>query len=203
MKINWNENPLRTTIDLNDADKRELWLKIKIKIMEDEHLFEAFYHLEEGKNFDLEKARLAVNEDYLFKKTGDNKKTKLDRTTDKHFDWYLEALSEEHVGDCTCVPCTCTKCLAEDLVGVNTIEGLRKHEASKVSGAFADDRNIHEAVIWLATHDPDASADADPASWKHRNPEMWAGNLPRWRQEQVRAHAWLVKYRDEHFAAAA
>ena len=202
MKIHWNENPLKTVVELDESEKRELWLKLQIRIMKDEHLFEASYHLEEGKNFDLQQARKAVDEKFIFEKTGDDKKTGLDRATDQHFEWYLESLSGVHLGDCICLACTCTKCLAEHIVGINTTEGLRKDIGHYIDQAFEGERNLHQAIEWLATHDIDAHADADPTSWKHRHPKMWAENLPAWNKHKAQAHTWLVRYQNEHFAEA-
>ena len=51
MKITYNKNPLFTTVELDENEKKELWYKIKIKEME-ELLFSAHFYLEE-KYFDL------------------------------------------------------------------------------------------------------------------------------------------------------
>lgn len=45
----------------------------------------------------------------------------LDERTNMLHESYLEDLNGWHVGDCTCVPCSCGKCHAENLVGVDTL----------------------------------------------------------------------------------
>lgn len=109
----------------------------------------------------------------------------------------------EHMGDCTCCPFTCEKCRAEGYLGIDTMPGLYKHDATHVQGAFGDGRNIHEAIEWLANHD--AHLDATPDDKKYtgtaQHIAIWDSAVPRWKEEAKRAHAWLTKWRDEHFAA--
>ena len=62
MKITYNKNPLLTTVELDENEKKELWYKIKIKEME-EILFSAHFYLEE-KYFDLERAKDDLDPDY-------------------------------------------------------------------------------------------------------------------------------------------
>jgi hypothetical protein len=130
MKINYNKNPLYTTIDLEEYEKKELWLKIKISEME-ELLSSASMYLEE-KYFNLEKARKEVDTDYYFS----DDKSPIDKRCDTLLEHYLEELQSYHVGDCTCVACSCSKCQAESLLGINTMPGIGKHSAYKINGAF-------------------------------------------------------------------
>ena len=55
MKITYNKNPLLTTVELDENEKKELWYKIKIKEMV-EILFSAHFYLEE-KYYNLQKAK--------------------------------------------------------------------------------------------------------------------------------------------------
>lgn len=105
---------------------------------------------------------------------------------------YVAALADEHLGDCVCSPCSCLKCHAEDFLGINTIAGLRKYQASHIRSAFGNDgdRSLDEAIAALANW--------TPKPWK-QNRETWESCLPRWREEAAEAHAWLVAYRDRHF----
>lgn len=100
------------------------------------------------------------------------------------------ALSETHVGDCTCVPCSCTKCHAEHYLGIDTMPGLGKHLAYKVDHAFRGDRTIDEAIAALANYDPQPES----PMWDGKR-ELWDSCLPRWREEAAQAHTWLVAYR--------
>ena len=161
-------------------------------------------HLEEGKEyFSLEKAREEINTAWLYDKTGNSKgKSGVDERVDELHALNLEALSGPHIGDCTCCPSSCSKCHVESLLGTDTIEGLGKHEAHSIEGAFSKGRSIEQAIEHLRTYDADKAADAAPESWKFKNRDTWNSALPRWRAEQANALEWLKKYRDEHFLGA-
>lgn len=193
MKINWNKNPLHTTIDLDENEKKELWYKIKIELM-DERLFSAHFHLEEGKYFDLQRARQEVNPDYY---CTDDEKSPLDKRCDEMLEYYLADLQDVHVGDCTCVACSCGKCHAESLLNIDTIKGLGKHSACKVDGAFGKDneKSIDEAIASLANYVPVRSE-----AWLKYPEEDFYRHVPRWKEESKVAHDWLVQYKKEHFS---
>ena len=107
---------------------------------------------------------------------------------------YTQELLGKHVGDCTCVPCSCSKCYAEMLLGIDTTKGLGKHSAYKIDGAFSGDASIEEAIQKLENYQPTYNLSS---SWPK---EEWEKHIPRWLEEGKRAHAWLVAYRDAHFA---
>ena len=129
MKITYNKNPLFTTVELDENEKKELWYKIKIQEME-EILFSAHFYLEE-KYFDLKRAKDDLDPDYYCNEE-DNKKSKLDERCDMLLETFLSELQSNHIGDCTCVACSCMKCHAEGLLGIDTIKGLGKHTAHKI-----------------------------------------------------------------------
>ncbi len=107
---------------------------------------------------------------------------------------YIHYLNTQHMGDCTCVPCSCMRCHAEEMLGINTIKGLGKHQASKVLGAFGKDgnRTIDEAI---------ASLDVTP---EYNKSPTWPDSLdynihiPRWESERKSAAALLRTYKEEH-----
>lgn len=196
MKINYNKNPLCTTIELEEAEKKELWYKIKINELQ-ELLSEAALSLEEGKYFDIERARKEVNSDYYYPENN-NEKSELDKRCDMLLEHYLKELQSTHCGDCTCVACSCEKCHAESLLGINTILGIGKHSTYKINGAFGvgNTKSIEEAIASLSTF--------------HINPEDYKSEgwikiggyeqyVPRWEAETKVAHDWLVNYRNKHF----
>lgn len=191
MKINWNKNPLHTTIDLDEHEKKELWYRIKIEEME-ERLYGAHFSLQEGKYFDLERARSEVNADFYC--TDD--KSPLDKRCDEMLSYYLDELQAVHAGDCTCVPCSCSKCHAESLLNIDTIKGLGKHSAYKIDSAFGKDneKTLDEALQSLANYQPVRSE-----SWLKYPQEEFDKHIPRWTQEAQAAHTWLKQYKDEHF----
>jgi hypothetical protein len=202
MRIIWNPNPLATVVELDKADRTVLWHRVKIERLE-EKIGSAYFDLDaehgkwlesigKGRSIDVAVAEALRHLDYAFI-SGDEKRR------DKSFDEYIEELTQEyvqelasvHVGDCTCVACSCLKCHAETLVGVDTIRGLGKHEASYVGGAFepksAPPRTLDEVIAHLADYEP-----KDVPDWG-------IPHVTRWREEGRRAHEWLIAYRREHF----
>lgn len=194
MKITYNKNPLWTTIELDENEKKELWYKIKIKEME-ELLFEAYFHLKEGKYYDLQRAREAVEPDYYM--TGDEgDENKIDKRCDEMLNYYLAELQSNHVGDCTCVPCSCGKCHAEDILGINTIQELGKHSAYKIDAAFGkhNERTIDEALESLSNYRP-----IKGEAWAKYSQDDFDKHIPRWIAEAKKAYDWLVAYKSKHF----
>ena len=113
----------------------------------------------------------------------------------------VDVLNSAHMGDCTCCPFTCEKCVAEGHLGIDTMPGLYKHDAYKVDAAFGNGRNIHEAIAWLADYGErlDATPDDEKYTGTAQHIAIWDSATPRWKLEGKRAHEWLVQYRDEHF----
>lgn len=108
---------------------------------------------------------------------------------------YREALLDCHCGDCTCVPATCMKCVAEETLGMpSTTLGLGKHAGHEVMCAFRDGRTtVAEALDWL-------HRDVQPASsW---GPPV-AAHLARWVKMRGDAIAWLVMYRTTRLTPSA
>jgi len=193
MKIVWNPNPLLTVVELDDFDKRLLWHKVKIKELE-ERIISAHVDLADiGKGRSLEESvaqairSLDVNRVFDEGKGKNSFNGRVDHLTAE----YTKELTLGHIGDCTCVPCSCLKCHAENLLGIDTLAGLGKHEAAKIGGAFAPEnkpaRTLSEVIAYLADYE---SQDV---------PDWGLPHVPRWREEAKRAHEWLVAYQREHF----
>ena len=130
MKINYNKNPLYTTVELTEEEKKELWYKIKIEILENK-VFEGGYYLEDNNRFDIERARKILKLEY----DKDDNNT-IDKQCNEMVECYIVELAYGHAGDCTCNAFSCGKCQAETLLGIDTIEGLGKHSAYKIDNAF-------------------------------------------------------------------
>jgi hypothetical protein len=190
MKILYNENPLASIIELDDVEKKELWYKIKIEELES-LLFSAHYHAREGKDgkeTDMIKVREYLDPEYYCT----DEKSPLEKRVDEMYECYIEELNSAHSGDCTCFACSCGKCHVEDMVGVNTIEGLGKHSAHKIEYLFREGKNIHQVIAALEDYAPEMTD-----SWRG-DIEGWKYHLPRWKEEAAHAAMWLKKYRDEH-----
>ena len=145
---------------------------------------------------DMEKLRAAIIADWT-----EDGVPPTDECVQECIELATGSLQSAHMGDCTCCPFSCEKCRAEGYLGIDTMPGLYKHDATKVEGAFGDGRNIHEAIEWLANYDQHLAATPDDKKYKGtpQHIAIWDSAAPRWEMEGSRAHAWLVKYRDEHF----
>ena len=190
MKINWNQNPFWTTVDLDDRDKRMILLA---------------YQNEEYTNI-LCSLDMDINGKYNTEPLTDMEKIKeevhkwesiCNLTVDSpEIMQYISFINETHFGDCTCVPCSCVRCWAEDMLGINTMKGLGKHQASKILGAFGKEgnRTIDEAIESLEQPTSYIKTDA----WKSFTQEQYESHIPRWENERVTAIEWLKKYKEEH-----
>lgn len=200
MKIIYNENPLRTVVELDEHDRQIFWLKIKLEEQEN-LLFTVHFNLTRNESFsgdsiDLDVAKKSANPDYYMSEK-DGEKTPLDKRVDMLFETYVQELAGWHSGDCTCVACSCMKCHAENILGIDTLKPFPgKHELAKIESAFAQGRSIAEALIYLKEH---KYSREKPESWKSFTQEYYETLLPRWEAEQARAYEYLSNYAKEHF----
>lgn len=188
MKINWQPNPFRTTVEIDDRDKQMILLAYQN---------EEYSEILCGLNMELkgEYGRPALTDIEAVKKEIDKWGAICNMEVDsEQIRCYISYLNTEHMGDCTCVPCSCIRCHVEDMLGINTIKGLGKHEANKVQGAFGKDgdKTIDEAIATL-------EADREyikPDTWP--DTVGWSIHIPRWEKERQNAVVWLKKYKAEH-----
>lgn len=196
MNIVWAENPLLTTIEVDERDKEKLFLAIKCEQLI-ERLFSAHYSIAYSKKATVQSLAEIVDCVHYLDSGGVNP---LDDHCKMLVDEYVDALRGPHCGDCTCVPCSCIKCHAEALFDVDTIAGLGKHQAYKVASAFSrgtdrdgnwlPERSIGDAIVWLDNYKVDPS--------KYDLAE-WGNHIERWQREAIDAAAWLRAYRDKYF----
>jgi hypothetical protein len=193
MKIIYTQNPLRTQIELDAHEKKELWYKIKIDKFED-LLMSTHISLEKGDFFDLERAREATDpKDWCT--------DEIDKRVDTTLAHFINALVDMHDGDCTCVPGSCLKCHAEDFVGVNTLPGLGKHEAYKIKAAFYNKAGTQESTLEEAIMKMELPYNPTKGvGWESCSDEAFQSHMPRWKAEHEGALEWLKKYRDQHFS---
>lgn len=185
MKIVWDKNPLNTRVELTDPEKEMFILKARLERIEDVVGMAALCLDEDGPMRAHFNPKLALS--YL---------SSLEDNEDAED--YCKALFHElekgsHCGDCTCVPSSCIKCHAEELAGVDTLNGLRKQTAMYVERAFGKDgeRTIDDAIAVLADYSPKRLG-----AWLDRPVEEFEANVDGWKKQAVAAHAWLVDYRD-------
>ncbi len=193
MKIQYAENPLASKIILSDAEKKELWYRIKIDEMQN-RVYSAMFSLEEGQYFDIKRARHQLDENYWFPDK-DDEKSKLDQRVDTLFEHYITSLEEGwHIGDCVCVPCSCSKCHAESLIGVDTMNGIYKHPASNILSVF--DSTTHDGKP--RAHLKDDATCQEMIDHLKANPpkvtEGWEQYHERWITEHELTIDWLERY---------
>lgn len=163
MKILHTQNPLKTRVEL---DKRDV--SFIRKSLEIEELENAIYQFAPDKYVEI--IELAASE------------------IERCLPYYLSALADEiHCGDCTKVPCSCTKCHAEAHLEIDTLIGIRSpYYAGK---AFDEEgvETLDQAIQYLKNN---------PAkvTWEGSEPYV-AG----WQLQQDQTIEDLVKYRDKHF----
>lgn len=194
MDIIYTQNPIRSEIHLNATDIILLWHKIKIQEME--HLLqEAHFHLSD-EFLDLTQGRRAVDPDY-YSAESHSQKTPLDLRCDHLLSIYLDELKGAHYGDCIAVAGSCGKCMAEQILGIDTIPGVSKMVLATIGKAFKNTQNgtLNEAVAWLQDHDPTPTGNALVMWQKHGGYEQ---HLERWKKEIHQAIQWLLQYQKEH-----
>lgn len=186
MKIIYKDNPLATIVTLTENEKREFWLKLKIAQLE-EILASAWFDLEsDTPNEDIRKI---LDIDYWC--SSDGSKSKLDQRVDELCEIFIKELTENHIGDCTCVPCSCSKCYVEELLGVNTIDGLSKYARSMIESAFENATTIDEAIDWLDNYVPNRSK----GGWDSASDERWESAVPLFHEHAEEASSWLKTYK--------
>jgi hypothetical protein len=191
MKINWHQNPFLTTVELDERDKE----RILIAYQNEEYsniLCDLNLELNGKYNrpalTDLEVIKEKVG------KWGEICNLKADS---EEIQSYMKELEYPHMGDCTCVPCSCMRCFVENMLGIDTIEGLGKHEANKMWGAFGKDGTtaIDEAIMVL---EEPYRYEERHEGYKDYPEESYMALAVRWNKERKSAAEWLKKYKEEH-----
>jgi hypothetical protein len=212
MHIIWNPNPLATVVELDEYDRQILRLKIEIDLLRN-RMYRAHFDLDPtmraqrneppGKRRTLDEAVTAAiaSLDVAFTDgEGERRGKTWEQLLDAELADHIRELAGIHFGDCTCEPCSCLKCRAESLIGVNTLAGLGKHEGSHVADAFtarldAIVPTLDEAIDSLTNYRPTKGP-----CWDRHTDAEFQRHVPRWTQEAASAAAWLVAYKAEHFA---
>lgn len=185
MKITYTEDPLATIVLLDPVEQEVFRQKIKVEVLE-WALFGAEYHLKKDPP-EVEKALKELNTEY-------HAGEEVNKRVDEMLAHYIEELKGYHVGDCTCVACSCSKCHAESILGIDTIKGLGKHPGHKIASVFSrwDPKtkehslppvSIDDALEALRTYEP-------KADWPG-----WEAHTERWKEEGRQAYEWLLNYK--------
>jgi hypothetical protein len=198
ISIEWERNPLATKIHLDDDALERFKLRFTLIRLHDE-LFSAYFYLKglEGadlkEHFSPERALQELKPAYELEYKDDAELIEL-LAKQFYFEDYLAELTGHHAGDCTCIPCTCMKCMAEDALGVNTIKGLDKQGAHRIDSLMRQGLTLSQTID--ALENPTFERATTGARWTEGE---FNKHLPRWTADSKKAAEWLRKYRDDHF----
>lgn len=193
MKITYNENPLLTTVELDAQDREIFWLKLKVDELGG-RLFGVHFSLTCEPHVDLEEAKRKADPKYYYDE-GDGEKTAIDKRVDRLLESFTEELLGSHCGDCTSVACSCIKCIAEDILGIDTVKHFHGRVLHLIGGAFGKGRSIGEALDYLENHKIDRQK---PESWRNSTQEEYERHIPGWEEKQRKAYEGLRQYAKEH-----
>ena len=190
MKISWNPNPFFSTLELDDRDEQLL-----LVAYQNEEYAQLLIELDWGFTGKYGSRELFTSLDQPAKIIEKWQSICNLEVSSPEIQRYIAFAGDMHMGDCICVPCTCVRCLAEEMLGVSTLEGLGKHLAHKVYGAFGTQTCINAALDNLLK----------PYTYEKRSPgydnytrESYEGLCTRWNKERKQAHIWLSNYKQKH-----
>lgn len=165
MQIEYDQNPLKAKIILGETGIYLLRLALAREGFEDK-LFDVCSGTEKALYDDLYSGIYAEVERVL--------------------PYHLAACNgEKHFGDCTKVATSCTKCRTEELLGINTIEGIR--HPYYVDSAFSKERTtLTEAIDYLQSN---------PAKTTYEGSEK---HVARWQEEINQTVEDLIAYKKKH-----
>ena len=205
MKITYTPNPLDTIVELEPHEVELLRLKIKLKEYE-EMIFSAHFTITDRlkdlgslKARSLEEAVTAARDMLDPKYWCSDGPSELDARVEELLQHYMAELKGSHCGDCTCVPMSCSKCHAEELLGIDTLRPFPgKGAGFRIASVFSrwnpatkqhdqPEVSLDDAIQQLAAYKPSS---AGPA---------WEPHAERWNREAKAAHDFLVNYRNQHF----
>lgn len=196
MKITYTPNPLNSIVELDPTDFSLLWYKVKVNELE-ELLYNAYFHLDKtnyAEYFDVAQSLKSLDPNYYLDEDV-NGNAPIDVRVDMIMKYYVEELKSSHEGDCTSIACSCTKCQAERVLGIDTIPGLSKSGGNNIASAFGNNRTIDEALEYLKSY-KFIVKDEDREKWdKLGGYEQY---VPRWEAEKKQAYEWLSNYKITH-----
>lgn len=208
MKFVYYQNPLRTRVYLDDQEKEKLKLKLQIEQLEN-IVNGVHYYLEKDPMEVLECPNPNMNgKTYLElarKEIPKNWCEAIDDYVEEMHKLYIDDLENGyHIGECTCIPCSCSKCHAEYLIDIDTIPVLGKHEAAKIGSYFTggfyqfDVMTIDEVLNKLKNYKVPPFEENDAWNDKSKKQkDIYEYHSPRWQKEAERAYEWLLKYKEE------
>lgn len=162
MKIIYQPNPLNTKVILSAEEEKILFLKIKYAEIEDK-LFEVHFLLTNNINNINSHAEALKAADPNYYMVEDDSVSPIDQRSTTLKNAYIGALQDPHNGDCVQVACSCMKCIAENLLEINTIPRIKADVGGIISRTFIklDTNDINAVIEYLEDFSP-VSKSGDP-----------------------------------------
>jgi hypothetical protein len=173
LKINWHENPLKTSVILDEAEKKIFAEKLKVRELKSAAQYAAL-HLrdKDDKFYDPDRAhsllQFALDEEGLAGRTNY---------------MLVELESGFHCGDCTCVATSCEKCFAEEILEINTLEGLSQSGGHQIDVLYGREGVVGIEQVLAAIEIEIAEALDENRQEHHR--------------DAVAVYEWLLRYKIE------
>ncbi len=212
MKITYTPNPLDTIVELEPHEVELFRLKLKLKQYED-MMFSAHWAITDRlkdmgglKALPIDEALAEARKELNPDRWCTDDASKVDARVEELLQHYLEELKLSHIGDCTCVAMSCSKCHAESILGIDTLKPFPgKHALYKIASVFSrwnektkqhdgPEVSLDEAIERLANYRP-----VKGSAWAGYSQESFDAHVPRWTAEAKTAHDYLVTYRNTHF----
>lgn len=187
MKITYTPNPLATVVELEPHERELLKLKLKLEIYEDK-LFDAHWALT-SRLKDISSLKALALEEAVAEARKELDPSKwieddspIHARLEELTNHYVSELMMGHVGDCTAFPMSCSKCHAENLLGIDTLGPKSgKHVLYRIASVFS---------TW------------NPETQKHDRPEVSLDEaLDKLKSDPngKDAYEYLLNYRNTHF----
>lgn len=139
----YKENPLETEIILDGNELKLLKTKIELDYFQDLNI--------EIQVRIINNEEVLSNDHNLFPDWDIDQEYK--EYINKTYNLYIKELRESHKGDCTCLPITCIKCMAESLLDISTIDDLNRYIGYEIIQVFREDdiNTCKEAIEYFKT----------------------------------------------------
>lgn len=171
MTIKYNANPLKTEVILDPVEL----LAIRYYLIS-ERLSEVCSEVYDA---------LEIKSAHEIKDILGNKWRYVDEDVGGEVDEYVQALKSTHFGDCIAMPTRCMKCVAEDVLGISTVEGANREMLAHIAISQAIVGDDIDVVIQDLTNKKE----------KYKADEK----LQRWAHNCEEACVWLQEYKKKHF----
>lgn len=190
MKIKYAQNPLHTTVHLDEQDKKEFLYKVKIVQLR-EMVHDAAWIFQNTAN---ENYKACTVEDGIKSVTtsnrslwgpgGDYPDSAFEKRCLEILSYDVKALAElSHDGDCVSQPASCCRCGAEERLEINTLEGMPYHVGALLY-CLPPEYTADDIIAYLEKY--------DARSWT-------SGTYAEERNASSKKGAeWMRKYKKEH-----